>query len=102
MGLFYTTNTSAPESILPLFRPRWIKPGKTISSGDEADQIAQETKWHQAWSEIVRSKNFAAEIASTTWEIKSSIDRYEALAALISLFAFALAQAEVRAWLKRN
>jgi hypothetical protein len=49
--------------------------GRANPDGDEADQTMQETKRHQAWSEIVKFKNLAADVASMTQEIKSSVDR---------------------------
>jgi hypothetical protein len=50
-------------AILPFFRPQLIKLGAAVSDGDEADQTVQKTKQHQASSEIVRSENFAADVA---------------------------------------
>jgi hypothetical protein len=60
---------------LPIFRPRSIKLGASISDGDEADQTVQKTKWHQASDTTARSENFAADVVATVREIKNLIDR---------------------------
>jgi hypothetical protein len=75
MGLFSTTDASMSAAALPLFQARLVELGETIPGGEETDQTAQKTKWHQASSEIVRSGDSAADVASMTREIKSPIDR---------------------------
>jgi hypothetical protein len=75
MGLFSTTDASMPAAALPLFQARLVELGETIPGGEETDQTAQKTKWHQASSAMARSGNFAADVAAMARKIKSPIDR---------------------------
>jgi len=58
------------------------KAGRAIPGRDQADQIAQETKQHQASDATASSENFTAEIVSMTRKIKSPIEQYSEPAAL--------------------
>jgi hypothetical protein len=93
MGLFSTTDASVSSVTLPILQPRWIKVVGTIPGGDEADQTVQETKRHQASSEIVRSENLAADVVSMTQEIKSPPGQFGTAATLNYLLDLMRAEA---------
>jgi len=55
-------------TVLPLFQVRGHEAGGAIPGRDQADQIAQETKQHQASDATARSENFTADVVLMTRE----------------------------------